>query len=343
MSGIGRFSLPLARPLETAVGTIERREGFLVRLGDDPVGIGEATPLPGWTETVEDCRTALEEAIESAAELRDPDDLPELAATPAARHALELAVLDRQARTDAVPLYRYLGGPRRVSTLPVNATIGDADVETTVGAARDAVRQGFRTIKVKVGARPVDEDVERLAAVREAVGGRVELRADANGAWTPAQAATAIEKLGWIGVTLVEQPVDPTDLAAAADLRRQGSEIALDEALTVHAVDEVIEAGAADWLVLKPMVLGGVGRAADIAAQARNAGIGVYVTTTIDAAVARTAAVHLAAALDVEQACGLATAAWLDGDVGEDPAAVVDGGISVPQGAGHGVGVEELE
>jgi o-succinylbenzoate synthase len=316
---------------------------FLVRLGDDRVGIGEATPLPGWTESMAACREALEGEVE-AAEANDSEaGLPPMASTPAARHGLELALLDRSARAAGLPLYRHLGGDRRVSAVRANATIGDGDVEQTVTDCRAAVAEGFRSLKVKVGARPVDDDTDRLAAVREAVGDHVELRVDANGAWSGEEAATAVEALAELGVSLVEQPLDRGDLAGHARLRDRGVAIALDESLCEHGIETVLDADAADGLVLKPMVLGGVGRAKEVAERARSAGLEVVVTTTVDAVVARTAAVHLAAALDVDRACGLATADWLARDVGSDPAAVVDGTVSVPQGAGHGVGVEALE
>lgn len=343
MSAVGRFSLPLVRPLETAGGAIDRREGYLVRLGDDPAGLGEASPLPGWTESLDDCGDALEAGLSAAAELRGPDGLPAMAETPAARHGLELAILDRAAVVSGDPLYRHLGGSRRVSSLPANATVGDGDAEATVDAAVAAVDRGFDAVKLKAGARPVEADLDRVAAVREAVGDGVELRVDANGAWEPATAATAVDGLAADDVAVVEQPLAPGALDGHAELRGRGPAIALDETLSRHGLDRVLEAEAADLLVLKPMVLGGVGRAREVADGAREAGVGVLVTTTVDAAVARTAAVHLAAALDVERACGLATAEWLAEDVAPDPAPVVDGSISVPQAAGHGVGVGDLE
>ena len=340
MSGYGRFSVPLARPLETAQGPIDRREGFLIRLGDDPVGVGEATPLPGWTESAEECREAIERHLETAS---GSNELPPMGDTPAARHGLELARLDRAARAAGEPLYRHLGGGRRVSTMPVNATVGDGAVDETVAAAREAEEGGFPAIKLKVGAQPLPADLERASAVREAFGDRVELRVDANGAWSRETAAEAVDSLAELDVSLVEQPLARDDLDGAAEVRGRGVDIAADEALIEHDPEAVLDAGAADVLVLKPMVLGGLRAAISAAEAASDAGAGVIVTTTLDAVVARTAAVHLAAALDVDRPCGLATADRLAGDVGSDPAAVVDGGISVPQGAGHGVGVEALE
>lgn len=343
MSGLGRFRLPLGRPLETPDGAIEHREGFLVRLGDDPIGIGEATPLPGATESLAACRATLEEWIDPAEEMESVDALPPMASTPAARHGLELALLDRSARAAATPLYRHLGSDRRISAVAATASVDDGAVEATVAESRAAVAEGFRSLTVQVGAQSVDEDIDRLRAVREAVGKHVELRVDANASWSEEEAATAIEECEALGVSLLEQPLGAGDLAGHARLRGHGVPIALDETLGEHDIEAVVSADAADVLVLKPMVLGGVRRSRDLARQARAAGLDVVVSTTVDAVVARTAAVHLAGALDVDRACELATADRLAQDVGSDPAAVVDGAVSVPQGAGHGVGVEALD
>ncbi|WP_327052148.1 mandelate racemase/muconate lactonizing enzyme family protein [Halomicrococcus gelatinilyticus] len=331
------FSLPLASPLDTALGAIEHREGLLVRVEDDgDVGIGEATPLPGWTESPSRCRDALADVDDV---LADPDGvLSELDDRPAARHGVALALADLRARRDGVPLYRHLVDESgRVDGIPVNATVGDAPSDETVAAAEDAVAAGFDAVKVKVGARPVDEDVARLRDVRAAVGPEVELRADANGAWSREQAEEAFAALADVGVVYVEQPLPADDLDGLADLRGGPVGVAADESLAARSVDAVLDAGAADVLVLKPMALGGPDRTVAAARQARERGVEAVVTTTVDAVVARTAAIHAAAAIPDRPACGLATAELLDRDLGPDRARVVDGRIGVPQTPGVGV------
>lgn len=351
---IRRFSLPLDAPLSTARGTIDRREGFLFRVarGDDAdgvAGIGEAAPLPGWTESLDDCETALREAADAiaggdgwTAALAACED------ASAARHAVDLARADLDARRADVPLYRHLGADERVERVPVNATIGDGDTEETARVAADAVDRGFECVKVKVGARTVGEDVDRLREVRDAVGPDVDLRADANGAWSREQAREAFEAFADLDVSYVEQPLPAGDLAGHADLRDEfrgrSVDVAVDETLASTPVDEVLEAGAADVLVLKPMAIGGVERAHAAALRARELDVTPVVTTTIDAVVARTGAVHVAASLaagcaDVP-ASGLATADYLASDLGPDPAPVEDGMIAVPQR--NGLGVREV-
>jgi o-succinylbenzoate synthase len=341
------FSLPLSDPFETARGTIERRDGFLLRLeadsgdpadGDRPdasVGVGEATPLPGWTEHHDECEAALRNAAETINREADsePDAdalLADLGETPAARHALDLALADLRASREGVPLYRHLGASNRVETVPVNATVGDAGAEETLEEAKRAANAGFECLKVKVGARPVSADVERIEAVSDALPG-IELRADANGAWTRTQAQQFLDAVG-DKLSYVEQPVPATDLASLAAL---SGPVALDETLAAVALEDALDADP-HAVVLKPMALGGPRKAVELAEQAREADVLPVVTTTVDGAVARTAAVHVAAAIPEHAACGLATATMLESDLGPDIAPVADGRAVVPQGDGNG-------
>lgn len=335
---IDRFSVRLETPLETARGPLRDRDGFLVRIEHgDTVGIGEATPLPGWTESLEECERALERAAAVATELDWGIALGKVDA-PAARHGLALALADARAQTSDQPLYRYLGRDETVRSVPVNATLDAGDTpDATANRGRQAVEAGFATLKVKVGGQPVEDDVERIRALRTAVGDGVAIRVDANGAWTKPEAVRALEALATLDVEYVEQPLPTAQLEATAAILGNGVDVALDESLAAHDVETIIEADAADVLVLKPMVLGGPDLAVDAATLCRDAGVEPVVSTTVDAVVARTGAVHVAAAIPGIGACGLATAGRLATDLAMDPAPVADGRIQVPQDAGHGV------
>jgi o-succinylbenzoate synthase len=347
---VERFALPLTDPLETAWGTIDRREGFLVTIeADGARGVGEATPLPGWTESLSDCLDALERAPDEASTALDQLDP---ATSPAARHGVESALLDARGRARAVPAYRLLGAgeilagsgedpPGRVERVPVNATLGDADVEALVDAAESAVDEGFDCLKCKVGAGPLERDVERLRGVRDAVGESVALRADANGSWDLDTANSAVEAFADLGCSLLEQPLAADSLDGHAALRDRGVRIALDEGALRYTPDAIRAASAADAIVCKPMALGGPVRASEVADRARERGLTPIVSTTIDAALGRAAAVHVAAAISDVEPCGLATADRLASDVAPDPAPIEDGEATVPQGAGLGVTLQE--
>jgi o-succinylbenzoate synthase len=326
-----RFSLPLDRPLSTADGAIEHRRGVLVEVTlEGTQGLGEATPLPGWTESLSACEAALERIADPAAAIADGT----LESTPAARHGVSLAVADARARAADQPLCRYLGGTTVSERVPVNATIGDGSVADTAAAAERAVADGYPAVKVKVGAGSPGTDLDRLAAVRARCPD-VELRADANGAWDRATARDALARLAELDVAVLEQPMAAADLEGHATLRPAGVDVALDEGLLEHGIDDVLGADAANVLVCKPMALGGVDVARTVARRAREAGVAVVVTSTVDGAVARAAAVHLAAALPDGPACGLATGDRLATDLRSGVASVTDGAITVPQGKGN--------
>jgi len=331
-AAVRSFELPLADPLDTARGSIERREGFLLRLDadDGAVGVGEATPLPGWTEHYDECETTLANVAEAVERGADPEEhLDALDATPAARHALDLALADLRASRADEALYRRFGAPDPVESVPANATVGDAPAEETVDAVERAVDAGFDCVKLKVGARPLTADVERVEAAAEAVDAA--LRADANGAWSRAQAQQFLDAAG-DRLAYVEQPLPATDVPGLAAL---SGPIALDETLAAVDFADALDADP-EAVVLKPMALGGPRRAVALAERAREAGVEPVVTTTVDAVVARTAAVHAAAAIPEPPACGLATANLLESDLGPDIAPVADGRAVVPQGAGNG-------
>ncbi|WP_321170441.1 enolase C-terminal domain-like protein [Halobaculum litoreum] len=203
--------------------------------------MGEAAPLPPWTEPAEACLAALRGA-RAAVDRDEPvavDDLP-----PAAAHALSLAVADATARRDGRPLAASLaaeaGLDAPATAVPVNATVGDGSVDETVAAAEAAVADGFDCLKCKVGARGVAEDVDRLRAVRDAVGDAVGLRADANGAWRREEAERAVDALGGVALEYLEQPVAAGDHGALRALRGRGVPIAVDEAVNAPS-------GAEGW------------------------------------------------------------------------------------------------
>lgn len=335
------FSLPLATPLETAIGAIEARRGFLLVVDG---AYGEATPLEGWTESYADCRSCLNAAttlLESGASWNAA--LEACAGNPAARHAIDVARLDAAAKQRGKPLAAVVAEADPDAYVAVNATIGEAPPRETAAHARRAVTSGYECLKLKVGRRPVAGDVERVRAVRAEVGPDVELRVDANGTWTMDQAREAMDAFDDLDVTYAEQPLPADDIHALADLRQHTPiGVAVDETLAHHDVGDVLMTGAADVVVLKPMALGGLEPALRAAIRARELDVRPVLTTTIDAVVARTAALHLAAGLGGLPACGLATADRLRDDLAVDPAPVTSGRMFVPSGPGLGVETPEV-
>lgn len=345
------YRLRLRDPWPTAAGPVAEREGCLVALqdADGRIGLGDAAPLPGFgLETFASSLAALRSAarrlvglaaasyLEGAANLTH---LAPVASAPAARHAFDLALHDLAARTEGRSVASLLGGGDALEAVPANAAIPRVPPDRAAAIAREAVASGARTLKVKVGGGALADDLARVRAVREAAGEAVAIRVDANQAWSEAEALAAIAGLQVYDLEYVEQPVAANDLAALARVRRSaGVPIAADEAVTdVRAVHRLLDRGAADILVLKPMVLGGLHATRQAVALARERGARVVVTSMVESAVGRTGALHLAASLGPSPlAHGVATGHALAEDVAEAPG-MEDGALRVPPGPGLGV------
>jgi o-succinylbenzoate synthase len=345
---VRQFELPLVSPLGTARGTIDAREGFLFDVFDDPMALGEATPLYPFTEARNVCLDVLQRAADAYTETGWVDAFREVSVTvegelqyPAARHAVSLAYLDWRARVAYEPLYRHLGGEDGQGTVPVNATVGDHPAEETATAASEAVDEGYAALKVKVGNRSVDDDVERVEAVCSAVGPDVAVRLDANGAWSFEEARTFLEQTRELDLDYVEQPLDPGDLEGHERLRDRGTDIALDESVAMHPLAELLSADAADVYVLKPMATGGVDLARTIAMGLRERGYRATFATTIDSVVSRFGAIHAAASLPEVPPSELATGTFFEEDLAVAPAEVSGGAIALPEDPG--LGIQEID
>ena len=212
----------------------------------------------------------------------------------------------------------------------VNTTVPAVDPAT---AYRMVAASGCTTAKVKVAepGQDLHADVERVAAVRDALGAGGRIRVDANGAWDVDQAAAALRALDRYDLEYAEQPCATLDEMAA--LRRRCTVlIAADESVR-SAADPLRIAGleAADVVVLKVQPLGGVRRCLEVAA---SAGLPAVVSSAVETSVGLAAGVALAAALpELPFACGLGTLPLLRGDVSADPLLPAGGYLPVRRAA----------
>ncbi len=212
------------------------------------------------------------------------------------------------------------------SRVPVNVTVPAVDAATAFAIV---VASGCRTAKVKVadpGQTP-DQDEERVAAVRDALGAEGKMRIDVNAAWDLDTAETMLRRLARFDLEYAEQPVRTIeDMVALRS--RVPVPIAADESVRMAADPlEVAERGAADVLVLKVQPMGGVSRALDLA---RRSGLPAVVSSALETSVGIAAGLAAAAALpELRYACGLGTVSLFTGDVVADPLLPSNGEMEV--------------
>ena len=226
----------------------------------------------------------------------------------------------------------WVGWPDAVrGSVAVNATVPAIGPERVPEVL--ARFPGCTTAKVKVAERgqSLDDDLARVAAVREVLGGSGRVRVDANGGWSVDDALNALGHLGRLGLEYAEQPCATVE--ELRDLRkslaRNGIDVPIAADESIRKAEDplrVRDLEAADVVVVKVAPLGGVRAALEVVAAC---GLPAVVSSALDTSVGISAGVALAAALPtLEHACGLGTAALLAGDVVSDPLVPVDGALA---------------
>jgi L-alanine-DL-glutamate epimerase-like enolase superfamily enzyme len=324
------ITLNLETPFRIAHGTSVVRHNVLVRIDDgEHEGIGEAAAVRQHHET----QAGVLDYLASLSLPDDPfllDDI--LAGLPsgsqAGKAALDIALHDLIGQKLGVPLYR-LFGLDRTRAPQTTFTIGLGTAEEVQARAQQAARH-FSILKLKL-----DGDSEHNLALVRAVRAVTDTRlvADANCAWTEAQALQLIPALAELGLEWIEQPLPEQDLDGLRRVRRASPlPIFADEPVrTAHDIPRL--ADCVDGVNIKLMKAGGLREAWRMIAVARAHDLQVMLGCMIETSVGITAAAHLSPLVD-----------WADLDgnltVTNDPfvgVQVDQGRLVLPDGPGLGI------
>ncbi len=342
-------SVGLTRPYTIASRSIDSVDLFFARVTSDSglSGLGSASPAEEVTgESIEACAKAL--SLDEIGWLQGLDVLQlashcrrlrsSMAATPAARLAMETALHDLFCRHLEIPLVDLFG--RRHTSLPTSITIGiKPTLDEALAEADEYVGRGFVCLKVKIG-RDLETDLELLAKLRERCGPQVAIRVDANRGYTPEQSSKLWPTVDELHIELVEQPVDVTDFQSLVSLEpSQRRIIAADESLIDErdALKLIQPPKSCGIFNIKLMKCGGLTTALSVAELARIAEIELMWGCMDESAISIAAAIHTAFA------CSQTRYLDLDGsfDLSTDPASggfeLVDGRLRLVEGSGLGV------
>ncbi len=344
---VDTVSIPFGEPVISGTQVWSRRRAGILTLrtqdghegrgefaAPEPADLGEDVS-PRLVQRLEGIHLGDPVAVEGA--LRDIDTWPFVGR--AARAATKSALVELLARLGGRSVASYLG-PAPAASVPLNALLGVGSPSSTAAQAAAFVADGFTCLKLKAGDEPPDAIVARVGAVRAAAGSSVGLRVDFNGSLGVKAAKDVLARLAEFDLEYVEQPIAAAaGWEALAHLRWNGSvPIAADELVRdVGAARALLDAGAVDALVVKPVRVGGLRQAAAIVELATAAAVPVTVSTMFESGVGLAGALHLAAVTPGPQAHGLATAALLATDLLRQSLLVEDGRMALPAGPGLGV------
>lgn len=320
---------------------------ILVHTDEGVTGLGYASGSATFYcgETQESIMAAIGRIMEPIIRGRDPFDIEpmmteidrDLRLNLRAKAGLEMALYDLIGKILSLPLYRLWGGLCKREVL-VTRMLGIASPEAMASKARDMVREGFKSLKVKLGKDPKN-DIDRVRAVREAVGPDVALCADANQGYTVKDAIRTIRGIEQYEIRWIEQPVLADDLDGLALVRKSVAvPIEADESVrSLSDAMNLIKKEAADFVSLKPSEMGGFRKIRKILALCEAANVKCLIGTAPGSSLIDAANAHFIASSSlINLPCELGESLRMQ----NDPVSglkIENGMAWVPEGPGIGI------
>jgi L-alanine-DL-glutamate epimerase-like enolase superfamily enzyme len=277
-------AIPLLRPMNIASGVVPAGNHVVIRVHTDEglVGLGEASPVASTdADTQRSIVSVIADRIVPRLVGRDARQITFLVdemdkAVPGhqcAKAGIDIALHDLVATSLGVPVYQLLGGRCRHDTNTQEADIWIDTPEAMALSAGEARRRGVTAFEVKIGTDP-KLDIERVRAVRQAIGPDARMRVDCNEGYDSGTALKTLRAMEQFDLDYIEQPLPRWDFRAMACLASAlDTPICADQgAYTPHDVFNLLAIGGADLICIK-VAKSGLLRASQIHATARSAGV----------------------------------------------------------------------
>lgn len=257
-----KYILNFKQPSGTSRGVLRTKETWFLRIfNDEKFGIGECGLFRGLSI---DDRSDYEQKLKWVCEhihLGLENLLKELVEFPSIQFGLEQAFLSLQA-TDPYELFPSKFTQEKEG-ININGLIWMGDKAFMKSQIKQKLQEGFTCIKMKIGAIDFDTEIELLQSIRNEFSSKeVELRVDANGAFSPKEALGKLQRLSELNLHSIEQPIKQGQLQEMAELcTNTPLPIALDEELigvfTLKEKRKLIETIKPQYIILKPSLVGG--------------------------------------------------------------------------------------
>ena len=342
--------LQLKEPFAIANETIEVADNILIRLETETgiIGWGCSTPDAVTSETKDTVLRNFEAAKRLVIGC-DPTRInlvnfaldSDIKGNSSLKAGINMALYDIIGKMAGIPLFRLLGGYRE--KIATSVTIGLNNTNLMVEKAKQIVSDGFKFIKIKCGIN-VDDDIENIIAISEAVGPTIKLRLDANEGYSVEEALRIVKTLekNAVAIEMLEQPTKADYLYSLKDVARQCSvPIMADEtALTLRDSFKLVRLEIADMINIKLMKIGGITNAIKANALAELADVPVMVGCMNESMAAMSAGVHFACAFRNVEYADLDSALDFTNDVAKGGARYEDGYVIPSERPGLGIEVQ---
>jgi len=348
--------IPTIRPHKLSMATMGCQTLTIVRMAcaNGITGWGEATTIGGLSygaESPEAIKSAIEtylspllcgQSFHGVADLAEKMNAS-VKGNTFAKSALETAFLDAQGKALGLPVSSLLGGAL-TQRLPVLWTLASGDTQKDIEEGQRLLAEGrHNTFKLKIGASGLDVDVRHALAIKAALGDEVSVRVDVNQAWDLTTAIKGMTQLQDGGIDLVEQPIPLWDRQGLITLsQRFAVPILADEAVaTSHDGYALASGGFTGAYALKIAKAGGPAQALKLAHVAQAAGVALYGGTMLEGTLGTVASLHAWSTVKMQWGTEMFGPLLLKDDIVVRPLAFSQGEVSLPQGPGLGVDIDE--
>lgn len=341
--------IALTETFVVALGAVTNANGVIIRIltNSGIIGIGEASPIQVITGETQGTNIDVAQSLRQALVGRDPlaiESLNTLAgayvhSNPSIVAAFDMALYDILGKAAGLPVFRLLGGDK--TSFETDMTLGIATADEMALGAKAVIAKGFSAVKLKIGQSPA-ADVERVQAVRDAIGPGPAIRLDANQGYTVPQAISVLRKLEILGIEFCEQPVAFSDFDGLRQVRNESPiPITADESLfgPTDAL-KLIKAEACDYFNIKLMKAGGITNALKISIIAEAANIRCMLGCMMETRIGLTAAAHVHGARRNILYADLDSYHFQKVDPVIGGIAVKNGIVTIPESPGLGVDID---
>lgn len=323
---IFRYDLPLISPLPIADNQISVRSGFIIKIWneDNFSGYGEIAPLPGFhKETLSPALENLKNGRSFLLNSEIPSHLEKLNngfekwiavknIAPSVRFGLEMAILNLLANQNNQSLGALLSNTYK-KTLELNGLVSGNENEI-IRQVEQLVLSGYQIIKIKVGRKTVEEEIQTVQKIKKILNPKARLRLDANRSWEFQDAVRFGKAIGSDNIEYVEEPI--SDINKSNGFYEQtGIPIALDESLTEIPQDTFKNINGLKAFVIKPSLLGGFERSMEFIRFGLENNIYSVISSTFESGLGLIALANFAAGINPGIAMGLDTYKWFKNDL----------------------------
>ena len=344
------FTIKLKTPFQTSSQVINERKGVIIKLTDElgNISFGECSPFPGLSsENIEEVIIILnglssgviglifQENAEAILKL-----LSELKLSSSLHFALEQAILSLAIKRNKKFIKEYFGTTK--TEIDVNAVLGFDPAENVLSEIELKLNLGYSTFKLKVGRENFEDDLQLIKKIREKFGDKIKLRLDANGKWKQNDVrglmdyrrgiidnvSERLNQISQFDIEYVEEPCN--NLNSLIEISKSSPvPISVDE--SIHSIDDalrIINNSKIDFLILKPMIWGGIISSLDLIKKAEERNKKIIISSSFESVIGKGALVFLASLTNHTFAHGLDTSEFFEKDICTDPFKVEKGKIT---------------